>query len=148
METYELVTKFEVKISEDCDSVIFMLKEDILCVAGNDSISLISIKDFEVILISLIKKKYKITEICILPDYNILIGMQSNSKILSTEHIEYFYQYKCFHKVNKLTKNMEYSILQVSSKLLTKNYSNITMRCLSDNRLVTIIDTCLIQVWK
>ena len=148
METYELVTKFSVKISEDCDSVIFMLKEDILCVAGKDNISLISVKDFEVILVTLIKKRHLITEICILPDYNILIGMQKESTISLGEKEEYFYQYKCFHKVNMLTKSMEYCILQVSSKLLTKNYSNITMRCLSDNRLVTVIDTNLIQIWK
>ena len=146
METYELVSKFSVKISENCDSVIFMLNHDLLCVAGNDTISLISIKDFEVIMVSVIEKKYKITEICILPDYNILIGMQNESHFNS--HIEYFYQYKCFHSVNKLTKKMEYNILQVSSKFLTKNYSNITMRCLSDNRLVTVIDLELIQVWE
>ena len=148
METYELVTKFSVKISEDCDSVIFMIKEDILCVAGNDTISLISIKDFEVILVKIIKKHYKITEICILPDYNILIGMQNKYKNAISNHLEYFYQYKCFHNINILTKQMEYDILQVSSKLLTKNYSNITMRCLSDNRLVTVIDLELIQVWE
>ena len=148
METYELVTKFSVKISEDCDSVIFMLKEDILCIAGNDTISLISIKDFEVILVKIIKKHYKITEICILPDYNILIGMQNKYKKLVSNHIEYFYQYKCFHKVNVIAKKMEYDIIQVSSKLLTKNYSNITMRCLNDNRLVTVVDLELIQVWE
>ena len=149
METYELVSKFSVKISEDCDSVIFMLKEDILCVGGEDTISLISINDFEIILVSTIKKSYRITEICILPDYNILIGMKNiNNSILYDSHIEYFYQYKFFHSVNKLTKCMEYNILQVSSKLLTKNYSNITMRCLSDNRLVTIIDLEHIQVWE
>jgi hypothetical protein len=148
METYELVTKFSVKISEDCDSVIFMIKEDILCVAWNDTISLISIKDFEVILVKIIKKHYKITEICILPDYNILIGMQNKYKNAISNHLEYFYQYKCFHNINILTKQMEYDILQVSSKLLTKNYSNITMRCLSDNRLVTVIDLELIQVWE
>ena len=43
---------------------------------------------------------------------------------------------------------MEYNIMQVSSKLLTKKYSNITMRCLSNNRLVTIIDLVNIQVWE
>ena len=148
METYELVTKFSVKISEECDSVIFMLKEDILCVAGDDTISLISIKDFEILLASKIKRHYMITEICILPDFNILIGMQNKSKLLNNNHIEYFYQYKCYHTVNKLKKSMEYSILEVSSKLLTKKYSNITMRCLSDNRLVTIIDLEHIQVWE
>ena len=148
METYELVTKFSVKISEQCDSVIYMLKEDILCVAGDDTISLISIKDFEVVLVSKIKNKYKITEICILPDHNILIGMQNKNKIFLENHIEYFYQYKCIHSVNKLTKRMEYDIIQVSSKLLTKNYSNITMKCLNNNRLVTVIDLELMQVWE
>ena len=148
METYELVTKFSVNISENCDSVTFMLKEDILCVAGNNAISLISIKDFEVLLVKIIKKKYKITEICILPDYNILIGVKKKSEVFSVGEVEYFYQYKCLHIVNKLTKKMEYSIIQVSSKFLTKNYSNITMRCLSHNRLVTIIDNTIIQVWN
>ena len=147
LETYELVTKINVKISEDCDSVIFMLKEDILCVAGDNTISLISIKDFEIILMTLIKRRYRITEICILPDYNILIGMQHKGKVLD-DHIEYFYQYKCYHKLNPIKKMMEYDILEVSSKLLTKNYSNITMRCLNNNRLVTVIDLELIQVWE
>ena len=147
LETYELVTKFCVKISKDCDSVIFMLKEDILCVAGDNTISLISIKDFEIILVTLIKRRYTITEICILPDYNILIGMQHKSRAFN-DHIEYFYQYKCYHKLNPIKKIMEYDILEVSSKLLTKNYSNITMRCLNNNRIVTVIDLELIQVWE
>lgn len=147
LKTYELVTKFNVKISENCDSVIFMLTEDILCVAGDNTISLISIKNFEIILVTLIKPHYRITEICILPDYNILIGMQNKSSIFE-KYIEYFYQYKCFHKLNPIKKEMEYDILQVSSKLLTKNFSNITMRCLNNNRLVTVIDLELIQIWE
>ncbi len=146
METYELVTKFSVKISQNCDSVIFMLKEDILCVAGDDTISLINITKFEVVLECVIKPKYRITEICILPDLNILIGMQKKN-IGDFSHQEYFYQYKCLHKVNTNTKEMEYDILQVSSKLLTKNESNITMRCLSNDRLVTVVDLTRIQVW-
>ena len=139
METYEVVTKFSVKISEDCDSVIFMLNEDILCVAGDDTISLISIKDFEIVLVSIIKKQYRITEICILPDWNILIGMRNKNINLILSNIEYFYQYKCFHKLNQLerkerqvfenlnvinkdkkeevSKSKEYDIIQVSSKL-------------------------------
>ena len=148
METYEKITNFEVKTSYCADRVISMLSNDILCVGGNDTISLISIKDFEILLASKIKRLYIITEICILPDFNILIGMQNKSKLLSNNYIEYFYQYKCYHTVNKLTKSMEYSILEVSSKLLTKKYSNITMRCLSDNRLVAIINLEHIQVWE
>ena len=63
METYELITKFKIKISTSCDRIIFMLTENILCVGGEDSISLISIKDFEIVLVSVIKNKYLITEI-------------------------------------------------------------------------------------
>ena len=43
---------------------------------------------------------------------------------------------------------MEYDLLRISSKLLTKRESNITMRCLSNNRLVTIVDLELIQIWE
>ena len=51
-------------------------------------------------------------------------------------------------KKEEVSKSKEYDIIQVSSKLLTKNYSNITMRCLSNNRLITIIDLENIQVWE
>ena len=49
METYEIVTKFEVKVSEKCDSIMFMLNDDIMCLGGGDSITLISIKNFEIL---------------------------------------------------------------------------------------------------
>ena len=80
METYELTTKFKVKISEECDTVIFMLKEDLLCIGGEDTFSLISIKNFEILNEILVKPDHKITEISILPDLNILIGLQSNNE--------------------------------------------------------------------
>ena len=77
METYEIITKFEIKTSYYADRVISMLSHDILCIGGNDTISLISINDFEIILVSLIKPEYRITEICILPDFNLLICMKN-----------------------------------------------------------------------
>ena len=146
METYELITKFKVKISTFCDRIIFMLTEDILCIGGDDSISLISIKDFEIVLVSLIRVKYRITEICILPDFNILIGMKNNDG--SYKSIEYFYQYKYFKKLNKSKNIEEHCLKKGISKLLTKKESNIRMRCLNDDRLVTVVDLNNIQVWK
>ena len=148
IETKEIVTKFDVEISKNCDSVTFMLTYDILAVAGNDTISLISIKDSDIILVRKIKIGYKITEICILPDYNLLFGMQKDKNLIRDKHMEYFYQYKVFHKVNKKKKKLEYEILKVGERLLTKNYSNITMRCLSENRIVIVTDLEHIQILK
>jgi len=143
METYEIVTKFKVKVSENCDSIMFMLNDDILCMGGDDSITLISIKNFEILSETKIKSQIQITEICILPDFNILIGM---SNILDNQ--EYFYQckYHCFF--NKSKKKMEHNIVKGATKLLTKNDSNITMRCLTKDRLVAILDLKIIQIWE
>ena len=143
METYEIVTKFKVKVSENCDSIMFMLNDDILCMGGEDSITLISIKNFEILSETKIKSQIKITEICILPDLNILIGMKDY-----IDNKEYFYQYKynCFF--NKSKKKMEHEIIKGTAKLLTKNNSNIMMRCLMKDRLVTILDLKIIQVWE
>ena len=143
METYEIVTKFEVKVSEKCDSIMFMLNDDILCLGGGDSITLISIKNFEILSETKIQSHIQITEICILPDFNILIGMNN---IL--ENKEYFHQYKynCFF--NKSKKKMEHNIVKGTTKLLTKNDSNIMMRCLMKDRLAIILDLKIIQIWE
>ena len=146
METYELVTKFEVKTSSDCDCIIFMLNEDILCLGGGDSISLISIKNIEIILVSVIKSKFMITEICILPDFNILIGMQNDD---GSDNIkEYFFQYKYCYSFNTSKKKMEHKLIKGSSKFLTKKESNIMMRCLRKNRLVIVVELNNIQIWE
>ena len=144
METYELVTKFDIKTSDECDCIMFMLNEDILCIGGDDSITLISIKNFEIVLVSLIKAKFRITEICILPDFNILIGMQNNDDSDSIK--EYFYQYKYNYIMNTTTKKMEHKIIQGTSKLLTKNHSNIMMRCLNNNRIVIAVEYKKLQI--
>ena len=147
MNTYQLVTKFEATVSVGCDYILFMLTEDLICFGGNDSISLLSIKDFDIVLVSLIEPKYIITEICILPDYNILIGMTNNEDD-DKEGLEYFYQYKYFYQMNEKTKKMEHQIIRMNSKLLTGNKSNARMRCLSDNRLLTNVDLYNLQIWK
>ena len=139
METY----KFKVKISENCDSIMLMLNEDILCLGGDDSITLILIKNFEILSEKKIRSQIKITEICILPDFNILIGMKNNDT-----NKEYFYQYKYDYSYNKLKKKMEHNIVKRTTKLLTKNDSNIMMRCLMKDRLATILDLKIIQIWE
>ena len=40
---HQLITKFEADISDNCDSIIYMLNEDILCLGGKSTISLFSI---------------------------------------------------------------------------------------------------------
>ena len=143
MEEYELITKFQVKVSEECDCVIFMLKDDLLCIGGKDTISLISIKDFEIVNETLIKPNYKITEICILPDLNILIGLESNNE----ERKDYYlYQYKYYYEMNKSTEKKEHKINEESYIFLTKSKSNIMMRCLSKNRIVIIEELKKIQI--
>ena len=148
METQELVTKFAIKISENCDSVMNMITNDILCAAGDDTISLISIKDSDIIVTTKIRENYKITEICILPDYNILVGMQKGETSIVGNYTEYFYQYKCFHRLNIQNRKIEFNIMKVAQKLLTENYSNITMRCLKDDKIVIVVDLELIQILK
>ena len=145
MNTYQLVTKFEATVSVGCDYILFMLTEDLICFGGKDKISLLSIKDFDIVLESLIMPKFTITEICILPDYNILIGMTNDD---SSEGLEYLYQYKYFYQMNEKTKKMEHQIIKMNTKLLTGNESNVRMRCLSDNRLLTNVDLYNLQIWK
>ena len=144
MEEYELITKFEVKISVDCYKIMYMLTDDLLCIGGDDTITLISIKDFEICLVSTIKPNYKITEICILPNYNIIIGIQNKDKDFKRE--EYLYQYKYYSKVNKMTKKVEHNIYQIFTEFLTNNNSNLTMECIN-NSLVTIVDQEYILLW-
>jgi len=137
MEEYELITKFEVKISQHCYKIMFMLTDDILAIGGDDTITLISIKDFEISLVSTIKPNYKITEICILPNYNIIIGIQNKDKNIKKE--EFLYQYRYCPTVNKSTKKLEHNIYQISTELLTNNNSNITFESLN-NSLIAIVD--------
>ena len=137
MEEYEVITEFEVKVSRYCYKIMFMLTDDILMVGGDDTITLISIKDFEISLISTIKPFYIITEICILPDSNIIIGIQNKDECIERE--EFLYQYKYNSKINKSTNKLEHNIYQISTNLLTKNNSNISFECIN-NCLITIIE--------
>ena len=132
MEDYEVITKYEAKISDHCYKIMFMLTDDILIIGGEDTITLISIKDFEISLISTIKPNYKITEICILPNSNIIIGIQYKEE-------EFLYQYKYYSRVDKTTERMEHNIYQISTELLTNNNSNITFESLN-NSLIAIVD--------
>ena len=142
---HQLITKFEADISDNCDSIIYMLNEDILCLGGKSTISLFSIKNYKFVFNILVKLGFKITEICILPNYNILVAIENRSY---SDHGEYFYQYKYSFNMNKTTKIKEYELKEVSHKLLSEERSNATMKCLRDNKLVSIIDGQFIQIWE
>ncbi len=119
---------------------MYMLNEDILCLGGKSTISLFSIKDYKFVFHILVKSGFRITEICILPNYNILVAIENNRS--------YFYQYKYSFNMNKAIKIKEYELKEVSHKLLSEERSNATMKCLSDNKLVSIIDGQFIQIWE
>ena len=146
MEGYEIVTKFVVNISAYCFKVLAMLTDDLLCVGGGDEFTLISIKDFEICFVSTIKQNYRITEICILPNYNILFGIQNQKEERYKKKEEYLYHYKYYSKVNEMTQKMEHNIQQIGYELLTTKDSNVTMECIN-NSLITILENRYIMLW-
>jgi len=137
MEDYEVITKYEVKVSRYSYKIMFMLTDNILIIGGDDTITLISIKDFEISLISTIKPNYQINEICILPDSNIIIGIAYKDENIKKD--ELICQYKYYSTINKSTNKLEHNIYQISSDLLTKNDSNISFEFLN-NCLIAIIE--------
>ena len=141
---HELINKYEASISENCDSIMYMIKENILCLAGNDTISLISIKDYDIVYIYSINLNYIITEICILPDFNILVAIRNRYHF----DTKYLYQYKLAFNTNENTKKMEYNLEFVSQKEINEENSNVTMKCMSDNKIAIIINHELIQIWE
>ena len=141
---HELINKYEASISENCDSIMYMIKENILCLAGNDTISLISIKDYDIVYIYSININYIITEICILPDFNILVAIRNRYHF----DTKYLYQYKLAFNTNENTKKMEYNLEFVSQKEINEENSNVTMKCMSDNKIAIIINHELIQIWE
>ena len=141
---HELINKYEASISENCDSIMYMIKENILCLAGNDTISLISIKDYDIVYIYSINLNYIITEICILPDFNILVAIRNRYH----SDTKYLHQYKLAFNTNENTKKMEYNLEFVSQKEINEENSNVTMKCMSDNKIAIIINHELIQIWE
>ena len=141
---HELINKYEASISENCDSIMYMIKENILCLAGNDTISLISIKDYDIVYIYSININYIITEICILPDFNILVAIRNRYH----SDTKYLHQYKLAFNTNENTKKMEYNLELVSRKEINEENSNVTMKCMSDNKIAIIINHELIQIWE
>ena len=140
METSEIVTKFKVKTSYLSYKVLAMLTNDILFVGGGDTISLISIKDFQIIFISLVKELSKITEICILNDFSILVSTKSLKN--NDEHL---FHYKYNSNTDKLTNKINYNITKLGEELITTKESNFTMVSLGLN-FVTIVEKKFIQI--
>ena len=142
IETKNLITIFEVKSSNDADRVIFMLNKDIICVGGDDGLSLISIKDYDVPLLCVLKPKYKVTEICIMDEFNILITMRSDSY----DFKEYLLHYKLIPEKDNITKRMSYNTMLVSSELTSENRSNLTMASIDRKKFVCVIENKIIQI--
>ena len=142
IETHNLITIFELKASADSDRVIFMLNKDIICVGGDDGLSLISIKDFDVPLLCVLKPDFEVTEICIMDEFNILITMRSNSD----DFKEYLLHYKLIPEKDNITKRIIYNVKHVSSELTSGNRSNLTMASIDRNKFVAIIENEIIQI--
>ena len=143
IETKNLITIFEVKSSVDADRVIFMLNKYIICVGGDDGLSLISIKDYDVPLLYVIKPKFKVTEICIMDEFNVLITMRSGS---SYNYKEYLLHYKLIPEKDNISNKMLFKAIQVSSELTSKRRSNLTMASIDRNKFVCIIENKIIQI--
>ena len=141
IETKNLITIFEVKSSLDADRVIFMLNKDIICVGGDDGLSLISIKDFDVPLLCVLKPNFKVTEICIMDEFNILITMRSDSYNFE----EYLLHYKLIPEKDNLTNKTLYNAMHISSELTSKRRSNLTMASIDRNKFVCVIEN---KVWS
>ena len=142
IETHNLITIFELKASADCDRVIFMLNKDIICVGGNEGLSLISVKDFDVPLLCVLKPEFKVTEICIMDEFNVLITMRSKSY----DFKEYLLHYKLIPEKDNTTKRIIYNVMYVSSELTSGNRSNLTMASIDRNKFVAIIENEIIQI--
>ena len=142
IETKNLITMFELKASPDADRVIFMLNKDIICVGGDDGLSLISVKDFDVPLLCVLKPDFEVTEICIMDEFNILIAMRSDFY----DFKEYLLHYKLIPEKDIIAKKMLFSVKYVSSILTSENRSNLTMAPIDRNKFVAIIENKIIQI--
>ena len=142
IETKNLITIFELKASTDADRVIFMLNKDIICVGGDDGLSLISIKDFDVPLLCVLKPDFKVTEICIMDEFNVLISMRSNYY----DFKEYLLHYKLIPEKDNITKRTIYNVMKVSSKLTSEDRSNLTMASIDRKKFVVVIENKIIQI--
>ena len=138
IQTKQNIALIEVNTSK-ADKVISMLTKDILCVGGGDTISLISIKDFNTILVSVIKPRFKISEICVMNNSNILICMSNNIE-------EYLFQYKYNSEKDIISNKIKHYINKINSELITKRKSNLTMASINKNQFITIIEESIIQL--
>ena len=138
IEPSEIITKFQVKTTKDYFKTMSMLTYDILCIGGLDTVSLISIKNFDIIFEFLLNPNYIVAEICILPHNNIMIGIGNKIDDVNQE-ILLWYKYNS-------TEKKEHNSLLMSSELLTKNISNLTMEVIGEKKLITIIENKKIQI--
>jgi len=138
MTTEEIITIFEVNNSNE-ENIICMLTKDILCVGGGDTLSLISIKDFEIVYTYIIKPKFKIIGICNMSDNHILIALNKDNE----KHLIH-----CKYNFEKdiLSKKINNNITQISSELINNKKGNLKMMSVDKNKFITIIGEHTIQL--
>ena len=138
MATKEIVTIFEINNSTE-EYYISMLNKDILCVGGYDTLSLISIKDFEIIHVHVIKPQLLITGICIINEKNILIAVNNDNE---KQLIHYKYNFE----KDILSKKSNHNITQISSELITNKKGNLKMLSVDKNHFIIIVGEHAIQL--
>ena len=138
MTTNEIVTIFEVN-NPTVENYICMLTKDILCVVGGDTLSLLSIKDFEIVYMSVIKPKFSIIGICILNDNNILIALNEDNE-------KHLMHYKYNSEKDILSKKINHNITQISSEIISSKKGNLKMISVDKNKFITIIGEHTIQL--
>ena len=138
MKTKEVITKFKVN-NPTVENFISMLTKDILCIGGGDTLSLLSIKDFEIVYASVIKPKFTITGICILNYNNILISLNKDNE-------KHLMHYKYNPEKDILSKKINHSITQISSEIISIKKGNLKMISIDKNKFITIVGEHTIQL--
>ena len=147
LETYELVTQFKVTISENCDSVLHMITEDILLVCGGNILTLISISKFQVLSEISVGSGFKMTEACLLSDYNILIGMNKRTFFNGMQE-EIFMQYKYINRYDAKQKKIVHEMVKIGEQFITDRQSNILIRMVDDKRMVSVSNFVDVRIIK
>lgn len=140
MTTKEIVTIFEVNNPTE-ENFISMLTKDILCICGGDTLSLLSLKDFEFVYMSVIKPKFSIRGICILNDNNILVALDEDNE-------KHLIHYKYNSEKDILSKKINHNITQISEEIISSKKGNLKMMSVDKNKFITIIGEHTIQLRK
>jgi len=120
-------------------SLYSMTTKDILCICGGDTLSLLSIKDFEFVYMSVIKPKFSIRGICILNDNNILVALDEDNE-------KHLIHYKYNSEKDILSKKINHNMTQISEEIISSKKGNLKMMSVDKNKFITIVGEHTIQL--